>query len=459
MSVTALSIPCPDPHGAALHTVILGLGTTGLSCARFLARHGIPFAVMDSRENPPNAEQFRRDFPEVPLVLGRLEPDLCKKAARLLVSPGVPVTEAAVQAARARGVEVIGDIELFAQQISAPVIAITGANGKSTVTTLVGEMAKAAGFETRIGGNLGTAALDLLGTRDPELYVLELSSFQLETTASLNAAAAVVLNLSPDHMDRYATMQDYADAKRRIYRGDGQAIVNADDPWVMAMTPADRSAIRFTLGEPGTNDYGIIQRDGGTWLANGRETLLPVAEMKLQGWHNIANALAALALGDAVGLERAAMLETLRRFGGLPHRCQWVASGGGVDWYNDSKGTNVGATCAALAGLGRDRLLVLIAGGDGKCQDFAPLAQAAHGRLRAAVVIGRDGPQVAAALAPVTPVIAAHSLPEAVRIAAAQAMPGDAVLLSPACASLDMFKNYVERGEVFVNAVREVLGS
>jgi len=448
------SIPATAPA-----TVVVGLGRTGLSVARFLAARGGHFAVTDSRRDPPGLESLRRELPQTPIAAGGFDADLLAGAGLIVVSPGVPLSEPALLAARARGAEVIGDVELFARHVDAPVIAITGANGKSTVTTLVGEMARAAGREVRVGGNLGTPALDLLAAGRPDLYVLELSSFQLETVQSLNARAATVLNITPDHMDRYRTLADYAAAKRRVYRGDGAMVINADDPLVAAMREDGRRTLRFSTGMAGGADFGLCRRAGEAWLARGDEPLLPVRELRIRGLHNVANALAALALGTAAGIPEAAAITALRGFAGLPHRCQWLAARGGVDWFDDSKGTNVGATCAAIAGLAQGddqdgRRVVLIAGGDGKGQDFSGLAQAAAGRVRAAVVLGRDGPQIARVLEGTLPVARAIDMEDAVHQAAALAVAGDAVLLSPACASFDMFRDYVHRGEVFAAAVR-----
>jgi UDP-N-acetylmuramoylalanine--D-glutamate ligase len=323
------------------------------------------------------------------------------------------------------------------------------------VTTLVGAMAGRAGKSVRVGGNLGTPALDLIAASEPDLYVLELSSFQLETTQSLDAAAAVVLNVSPDHMDRYATLADYTATKRRVYRGHGVMVLNADDPTVLAMAVPARPQLRFTLGAPRNPDeFGLVERAGVAWLAQGATPLIAEAELRIAGRHNTANALAALALGNAVGLPVEAMCAALRAFTGLAHRTHFVAERRGVRYYNDSKGTNVGATLAAIEGLpGR---LVLIAGGDGKGQDFAPLAAPLARKARAVVLIGRDAPLIEAAIAGQAPCAHAVTLEEAVQQAAALAQPGDSVLLSPACASFDMFKSYVERGERFAAAVQDL---
>ena len=437
----------------AAGTVIVGLGATGLSIARFLANRGVPFAVTDNRENPPELSAFKSEFPHVPLALGGFDESLCTQAQRLFVSPGVAPREPIIQTARKRGIEIAGDIELFARQRRAPIVAITGTNGKSTVTSLVAAMAEGSGLEARAGGNLGAPVLALINDTEPDVYVVELSSFQLETTESLTPEAAVVLNLTPDHMDRYSSLDDYAGAKQRIYRGRGVMVINEDDERVAAMMAAGRRVIGFRLGIPRGDGFGIRERQGEPWLAQGGDELLPASALRIRGRHNIANALAALALGAAISLPRQGMLSALREFRGLPHRCEWVARLRDIDWYNDSKGTNVGATCAAIRGLGATRPLVLIAGGDGKGADFRPLADAVSGHVRAIVVMGRDAPRIKSALAEAVPLLEAKDMQEAVSQAEHLAIPGDAVLLSPACASFDMFRNYAERGEVFVRAV------
>ena len=469
-------------------TLIIGLGKTGLSCARYLAARGVEVAVADSRAEPPGLAALREELPDVALFLGDYPEQAIARAELVVVSPGVPLSHPALGAAAARGQDVIGDIELFARAVQgstnvaggttawmqevgqrreqlprmpgataahAPIVAITGANGKSTVTTLLGQMAQAAGRAVRVGGNLGTPALELLQDSEPDLYVLELSSFQLEGTYSLNAAAATVLNITPDHMDRYRSLAEYSAAKQRIFHGDGVMVLNADDPVVLAMAEPNRRVTRFTLGVPSDGDYGVRLHDGAEWLTCGSKTLLPVSELRIPGRHNVANALAALALGAALGLPVAAMLITLRAFTGLPHRTQWVATRDGVTWYNDSKGTNVGATLAAVSGMPGQ--VVLIAGGDGKGADFTPLREAVARKARAVVLIGRDAPLIEAALANAAPVLHARDMDEAVQRAAAVAQPGDAVLLSPACASFDMYDNYEHRGRVFTDAVLKAL--
>lgn len=440
----------------AVKTVIIGLGKTGLSCARYLTGQGYDVTVVDSRRDPPGLDALRAELPHIPVVLGSFDAAAITKAELIVISPGVAINQPAIAEAIARGVPVVGDIELFAQKVTAPVVAITGSNGKSTVTTLVYEMARQAGKNVRVGGNLGIPALDLLEDSEPDLYVLELSSFQLETTRSLNAVAATVLNISQDHLDRYQDMDEYIAAKYRIFQGDGAVIINLDDPVVRHWCPAGRTCLRFGLGEPlSDTDFGLRQHQGETWLAQGQELLMPMTQLRIAGMHNVANALAALALGSAAGLPRAAMIEALRVFKGLPHRCQWIAEQDGVTWYNDSKATNVGAAVAAINGMSGK--VVLIAGGLGKGQDFRPLQPVVADKCRAVILIGKDASQLKAALGDEVPVFFAANLGEVVAKARDLAQPGDAVLLSPACASFDMFSGYEDRGEQFAAAVQRVL--
>jgi len=457
--------------------VIAGLGRTGLSCARYLHAHGCRIAVTDTREHPPGLEPLRASFPDVPVRLGGLDIGLLDGAACVVASPGLSLQEPFFAAARARGLEIVGDIEIFARAVDAPVVGITGTNGKSTVTTLVGRMAARSAVRVRVGGNLGEPALDLLpGSPQPgnpgertELYVLELSSFQLDTTSSLSLRAGAVLNVTPDHLDRYASMQAYADAKARILARCDIAVVNLDDPLVVSMPKPGQKTLGFSLRASLGADYCCVcdERAGSPdaqtpqaapvpqwWLARRGERLMPLSAMKIKGLHNAANALAALALGEALGLPLREMLAALAEFPGLPHRSQWVADVNGVTYINDSKGTNVGATLAAVGGMHGP--LIIIAGGDGKNQDFAPLGEAFRGKVRHAILIGRDASAVARALEGVCTVEFRTSLPDAVQAAASAARPGDIVLLSPACASLDMFRDYAHRGAVFTEAVKEL---
>lgn len=432
-------------------SVIVGLGRTGISCARHLAARGHHLVVTDSRSSPPGLPELRRLVPDAATVLGGFDPTVLEGADQIVVSPGVSLREPFLQQAAARGMDLIGDIELFAREASGRVIGITGTNGKSTVTTLVGEMAKAAGIVARVGGNLGEPALDLLAGPPAAMYVLELSSFQLETTHSLQLEAAAILNVTPDHLDRYRDVAEYAAAKARIFERCATAIVNLDDALVSRMTRPGQRRLGFSLSR-GDADFRLLARDGRDWLAAGTEALMPVDALRLPGRHNAANALAALAVGTACGLPRASMTGVLASFEGLPHRSQLVAEARGVRWIDDSKGTNVGATQAAIAGLPGP--LVLIAGGDGKGQDFRPLAEACRGKVRDALLIGRDARSLGAAIAGSCAVHYANSMEAAVASAARLAQPGEIVLLSPACASFDMFRDYAHRGDVFAAAAR-----
>ena len=439
-----------------MHSVVVGIGKTGASCLRYFAKRGIPARATDSRSDPPGLKDLGDLAKPNDLKLGGFDLSLLDGASQVLISPGVSLDEPIAQAARTRGIEVIGDVELFARKVRAPVVGITGTNGKSTVTTLVARMAAAAGRRVLAGGNLGDAALDLLERPTPDLYVLELSSFQLETTVSLRLQAAVVLNVTADHMDRYSSIEAYARAKARIFAHAATVVLNADDPRVAAMradamrAPSART-VTFSI-EREDADYCLLRRGSSTLLARRGDALLDTARMKIAGMHNAANALAALALGDAVGLPMPRMLEALESFPGLPHRSEWVADVAGVRFVDDSKGTNVGATIAAVVGM--QGPLVLIAGGQGKGQDFTPLAAAFRGKVRHTVLLGQDAPAVAAAVRGVCSVERVRSMPEAVEAAARAATGGDTVLLSPACASLDMFRDYAHRGDVFAESVR-----
>ncbi|MBK1721723.1 UDP-N-acetylmuramoyl-L-alanine--D-glutamate ligase [Thiocystis violacea] len=457
MSQASPSAPLP-PTMPQAKTLVVGLGKTGLSCVRYLRSRGVLAAVTDSRERPPGLDALQADLPEVAVFVGGFEPEVFEAASELVVSPGVPIAEPLIQAAMARGVSVIGDVELFVRAARAPLCVITGSNGKSTVTTLVGIMARLAGLRAGVGGNLGEPVLDLLDEA-ADLYVVELSSFQLETTPGLCADVAVVLNVSADHLDRYPDLAAYAETKARIYRRARVAVVNRDDPLVASMPRLAEREIGFTLGEPAEGDFGLRSIQEQLWLCQGAESLMPAAEVLIPGRHNLANALAALALATASGIPMQAACEALRRFSGLPHRSQLVIERAAVRWYDDSKGTNPGATVAALDGLvpaGSSGRVVLIAGGDGKGADFTPLRPVLARAARAVVLIGRDAPVIEAAIGGLVPVCHATDMTDAVIQAAALAQPGDAVLLSPACASFDMFDNYEHRGRVFADAVRRL---
>jgi UDP-N-acetylmuramoylalanine--D-glutamate ligase len=449
-----------------MNSVVVGLGKTGASCVRYLTKRGDRVSATDSRLEPPGLKELGELAGAVDLRLGGFDLSLLEGASQVLMSPGVSLDEPIAKAARARGIDVLGDVELFAREVHAPVIGVTGTNGKSTVTTLVARMAAAAGRRVLAGGNLGEPALDLLEQPTPELYVLELSSFQLETTSSLTLQAAVVLNVTADHLDRYASLAAYARAKGRIFARASTVVLNADDPWVLAMRDQVSGSTARTVTfstERSDTDFSLVRHGSQIFLARRGERLLDVARMKISGLHNAANALAALALGEAVGLPDRAMLEALEQFSGLSHRSSWVADIGGVRYIDDSKGTNVGATIAAVAGMAGP--LVIIAGGEGKGQDFTPLAGAFRGKAREAVLIGKDAPAIAAALKGVcrTKTVASRdpvvAMEAAVDAAHRIAVAGDTVLLSPACASLDMFRDYGHRGDVFAAAVQKLKAS
>ena len=432
--------------------------------ARWLAARGASVRIADSRDAPPFAARLKDELPAVELHTGAFRAESFAGVDLIAISPGVPRAEPLVRAAVERGIEVVGDIELFARiREEFPgnrVIAITGSNGKSTVTEMVGAMVRAAKIRTLVAGNIGLPILDALSEigagrrRRPEVFVLELSSFQLESTRSLNPDAAVVLNMSEDHLDRYSGMGDYADAKARIFLGGGIQVVNREDGWARGMIGPGRKVLTFGLDEPwNEGNWGMRDIEGELWLAEGRANLMKVSELKVAGLHNAANALAALALCRAIRLPYEPLLDALFEFEGLPHRVQKVAEVGGVAFYDDSKGTNVGATVAALMGM--TSRIVLIAGGEGKGQDFSPLRDAVAKKAKGVVVIGRDGDKIAAALeASGVAIVHAASMHDAVRAGFSLAQAGDAVMLSPACASFDMFRNYEHRAEVFVEEVR-----
>jgi len=442
------------PLEAGTRALVLGLGRTGLSCARYLRRKGLAVRVADTRAEPPGSKSLREQVPEVELRTGAFDDALLEGVSQVVISPGLSLREPlAVEAAR-RGLPVVGDIELFAREARAPVAAVTGTNGKSTVTALLAEVASAAGRPAIAGANLGDPALDLLERPAPALYVLELSSFQLETTHSLHTTTATVLNVTPDHLDRYDSLDDYAAAKARIFDRCETAVVNADDARVRAMPRTGQRVLSFSLRDPSA-DYSLTGGSAPRLACRG-EPLMPLAALRLQGGHNAANALAVLAMSEALDLPRAPVLEALAAFGGLPHRAQWVAEVAGVRYVNDSKGTNVGATVAAVEGTAGS--VVLIAGGDGKNQAFDELRPAFRGKVRHVVLIGRDAPRLAAALEGVCGIEHAPDMRAAVAAAHAAARPGETVLLSPACASLDMYRDYAHRGEEFAAAVRSLAG-
>lgn len=435
--------------------VVVGLGHSGYSSARYLMQKGIPVAITDSRQNPPHLAEIKKNYPTIPVSVGKLDEALLAEAARIVISPGVSLEQPALSTERLRGKSIVGDIELFAEAVRAPVIAITGTNAKSTVTTLVGKMAAAVYSKTQVGGNLGTPALDLLTVQNPDVFVLELSSFQLETTYSLTPKVATILNITPDHMDRYATLEHYRNAKHRIYLQAEIAVANRDDPLTECDIPV-KTKLYFTLNEPRDNEFGLLKKNDEMYLAFENQLLMSVRELPILGRHYQANALASLAIGYGYGLPMEGMLHTLKQFKGLAHRCELVRERQGVFWYNDSKGTNVGATLAAINGLGPEMKgkLILIAGGIGKNADFSPLIPAIERYVKAMILMGEAASMIADVIGDRIDIHFVKNMEEAVGMADSLATSGDGVLLSPACASFDMFNNFEHRGEVFGESVQ-----
>ena len=433
----------------ASRDLVLGLGVTGLSIARYLQRNERDAVFADSRDEPPGIAELQDLWPDAKVVLG--DTKLPPKIDRIIVSPGVSENNEILKKARKKKLEVISDIELFARDAKSPYVAITGSNGKSTVTTLVYHMCRAAGRSVLAGGNLGEPALDLLDEDKPDIYVLELSSFQLQRTQKLPAEVAVLLNVSPDHLDWHTDEDEYRQSKYRIYREARAAVINRADGQAREYAQGMDKVISFGLDEPDVGQYGIRRDEDDTYLARGDTLLISTAEMSMVGVHNQANALAALAAGELLGLEMPAMLQVLTEFPGLPHRMQFVARKGAVNYINDSKATNVAAAVASIQSI--NGMIVLIAGGDGKGGDFTELATALDGKLRAAVLIGKDAEAIADAIDTVMPVYFARDMDDAVCRAAAYAESDDTVLLAPACASLDQYENYAARGSAFATAV------
>ena len=438
--------------------VVAGLGISGVSAVNFLHEKGYRVAVTDSRAVPPGHDQTPAD---VQTSFGQFDQDLLLSAEEIIISPGLDPKLPEIQAAIAKGIPVISEIQVLRRATDKPIVAITGSNAKSTVTTLIGLMAENAGKKVAVGGNLGRPALDLTKD-DPELYILELSSFQLETTSNLNAEVAVVLNLSEDHLDRHGDMMGYHTAKHRIFQGVKKVVHNRDDSLTRPLVPDATPMQSFGLNAPDMNQYGVLRETDGTmWLARGRERLLKSSDMYMQGTHNVANALACLALGEAIDLPLDSMLETLKTFKGLEHRCEFVKDVNGVRYYNDSKGTNIGATLAALDGLGaaievQQGKVAIILGGQGKGQDFTALRESLSKFAKVAVLIGEDRPVIEKAIEGTTTLLHAESLAEAVALCQQNTQPNDVVLLSPACASFDMFSGYPQRGHQFVALVNEL---
>ncbi|QIO07121.1 UDP-N-acetylmuramoyl-L-alanine--D-glutamate ligase [Acinetobacter shaoyimingii] len=438
--------------------VVAGLGISGVSAVNFLHDHGYRVAVTDSRAVPPGHDKIPS---EVQTYFGQFDQDLLLSAEEIIISPGLDPKLPEIQAAIAKGIPVVSEIQILRRATDKPIVAITGSNAKSTVTTLMGVMAQDAGKKVAVGGNLGRPALDLTKD-DPELYILELSSFQLETTSNLEAEVAVVLNMSEDHLDRHGDMMGYHTAKHRIFQGVKKVVFNRDDSLTRPLVPDATPMQSFGLNAPDMNQYGVLRdTDGTIWLARGRERLLKSSEMYIQGTHNVANALACLALGEAIGLPLDVMLETLKTFKGLEHRCEFVKEVQGVRYYNDSKGTNIGATLAALDGLGaaieaQGGKVAIILGGQGKGQDFTALRDSLTKYAKVAVLIGEDRPVIEQAIEGTTQLIHAETLKQAVELCQQHSHSKDVVLLSPACASFDMFSGYPERGHQFVAIVNEL---
>lgn len=440
-------------------TVIVGLGKTGLSCARYLRSVGREFTVMDSRINPPGLTEFKDQFPTLELKLGEFSQSILNAADEIILSPGVEISTPEIQTAISAGVLVHGDIDIFSQEAKSPFVAVTGSNGKSTVVSILYAMALEAGLQALLGGNHdgveASPALDLLMHEKPELYILELSSFQLETTLNLGAKVAVILNISEDHMDRYASLHDYEEAKQRIFIGCRQVVINRDQSASIPRHWKGAVESSFGFNSPAQGEWGVLVVDEKHYLALGEKKLMAVAELKIRGRHNVSNALAALALGEALGLPLPAMLTALRKFPGLPHRCQWLRNHHGVEYYNDSKGTNVGASLEAVKSLGElaNGKIILIAGGVDKNADFTPMIPAVSQFVKLVILIGRDANKIAEILKDHVEVFFSKTLSEAVSVAQKFGSDGDIVLLSPACASFDMFTDFNHRGRVFTEAV------
>ena len=431
-------------------TLVLGMGGTGVSFARYLAGRGTPALFADTRPFPPGMAAIRAAMPAAGILGDGPPASLPAEVDRVVVSPGVDLRLPVLLDARRRGIPVLSDIDLFVAEARAPITGITGSNGKSTVTSMVGSMLAGAGVRAAVGGNLGTPALELLAP-DVAHYVLELSSFQLERSAPIPTASAVVLNITPDHLDIHGDMAAYTAAKARVYSRCGLAVVNRDLPELAALVPAGTPTVGFGLGRPAGGDFGILERGGEPWLARGPEALMAAGELAVTGRHNWSNALAALALASVAGPGIHDLLPGLRAYRPLPHRMALVARRNGVAWVDDSKATNVGAAVTAIGSV--DGPVVLIAGGDGKGAAFDTVADALRGRDSAAVVLGRDRELLAGALAGVCPVHRVDDMPAAVRAAAAIARPGWTVLLAPACSSLDMYRDYADRGNAFREAI------
>jgi UDP-N-acetylmuramoylalanine--D-glutamate ligase len=435
-------------------TVVIGLGMTGLSVARFLRKNNQRFVMMDSREAPPNIEIFKQEFGEIDVYLGELDKALLRRASEVVISPGVSLRTPALKEIIASGVSVVGDVELFARAVTKPVIAITGSNAKSTVTTLVGEMAAACGLSVAVGGNVGVPVLDLLDRQNIDIFVLELSSFQLESTSSLKPIAATILNVSHDHMDRYESIAEYHQAKQRIYRHAQTVVINRQDALTHPPLSKEAKVISFGNDSSDMKSFGFIQQGDAVYLGYQFKPLVAVESLIIKGRHNHLNALAALALGVAAGFEMQCMLAALISYKGLPHRCEYIATLNGAMYINDSKATNVGATLAAIEGFAEEKNIILLAGGESKGADFSPLLTVATRSVKLTILIGRDADKLYSVLSDSVNCLYQNSLVSAVQKAMQHAENGDVILLSPACASFDMFTGFEDRGRQFMHAVK-----
>ena len=433
--------------------VIVGLGKTGLSCFRYLSNQGLNVAITDSREEPPELSGLKAEFESASVYLGQINEQVLLASDQIILSPGVSLDNKSIKLSIENNIPVFGDIELFCQKAQAPIIAVSGSNGKSTVTTIVAEMTRLAGLKTYVGGNIGIPALDLLSDSTPDLYVLELSSFQLETTYSLNAHASVVLNVSPDHMDRYSSLKDYVNTKKRIYSGQGLMVLNKDEEYIHSIIDSKRDTIYFSLGAPEGENFGLINHNNEVWLSQGNEKIINKNQLKIKGEHNISNALAAMALAGAVNVPTNIMADVLKNFTGLEHRCQLVREIDNVSWYNDSKATNVGACIASITGLCELGNIILIAGGDSKGADLSGLNPIVKKYIKRVFLFGIDANKLADVMGSDVDKEFVNNMNEAVKGASKIADSDDIVLLAPACSSLDMYKNYQQRGDAFISAI------
>lgn len=433
--------------------LVMGMGVTGASCARYFATHGVGAEFVDTRPEPPETHAILDAMPDARVHTGGQFNTLRSTIRRIVVSPGVDLNAPLISEGRSRGIEIISDIDLFVTECDSPIIAVTGSNGKSTVTSMLGDMFSTAGWAPAIGGNLGTPALDLLAP-DKDMYVLELSSFQLERSGLIPATVAVILNISPDHLDLHGDMQTYTDAKARIYSVCRHAVVNRDLETLRGLVPVSTPVTTYGLGPPATGELGIQTTSRGECIAIGDTLLLSADKLPVLGRHNLSNALAALAVGSALGANLHSMAQALKGYEGLPHRMQRVSDINGVVWIDDSKATNVDAAVMSIAGVTDP--FVLIAGGDAKEASFEALAGALAGRECAAVLLGKDSAVIADALEGICDVTIVVDMHEAVAVASDMTAPGHTVLLAPGCSSHDMFDSFEQRGDVFVAAVREL---